>query len=404
MNAVHLRARHHLHLLQGADELFAAVVQAIERSHTEVRLETYIYAFDRQGEALALALERAALRGVAVYVVVDGIGTPAPPAPWLARLQAAGVQWHRFSPLGYWDVFFPVRWRRLHRKLCVVDGVVAFCGGINVLDDYWDPHYGALESPRLDFAVQVHGPLVHDVQALMQRFWTRLEFALQLETRQWSAARRHWQAALEPAAAPAALPPVQAVPATVAAALVLRDNLRNRSRIERAYRQAIGHARREVLIANAYFMPGRKLRTALEHAARRGVQVIVLLQGRYEYFMQFHGARAVYGSLLAAGVQIHEYQGGFLHAKVAVIDGRWATVGSSNLDPLSLLLAREANVVVRDAPFAQALRERLMDALQRQSLQVQPARYLARNVWQRTLDLAALAVMRLGVFVIGRRY
>ena len=404
MNAVHLRSRHHLHLLQGADELFAAVVQAIERSHTEVRLETYIYAFDRQGEALALALERAALRGVAVYVVVDGIGTPAPPAPWLARLQAAGVQWHRFSPLGYWDVFFPVRWRRLHRKLCVVDGLVAFCGGINVLDDYWDPHYGALESPRLDFAVQVHGPLVHDVQALMQRFWTRLEFALQLETRQWSAARRHWQAALEPAAAPAALPPVQAVPATVAAALVLRDNLRNRSRIERAYRQAIGHARREVLIANAYFMPGRKLRTALEHAARRGVQVIVLLQGRYEYFMQFHGARAVYGSLLAAGVQIHEYQGGFLYAKVAVIDGRWATVGSSNLDPLSLLLAREANVVVRDAPFAQALRERLMDALQRQSLQVQPARYLARNVWQRTLDLAALAVMRLGVFVIGRRY
>jgi len=106
MNAVHLRPRHRLHLLQGADELFAAVVHAIDRSHTEVRLETYIYAFDRQGEALALALERAALRGVAVYVVVDGIGTPAPPMQWLSRLSAAGVQWHRFSPLGYFDVFF----------------------------------------------------------------------------------------------------------------------------------------------------------------------------------------------------------------------------------------------------------------------------------------------------------
>jgi len=200
------------------------------------------------------------------------------------------------------------------------------------------------------------------------------------------------------------LPLVQEPPANVAAALVLRDNLRNRSRIERAYRQAIGQARHEVLIANAYFMPGRKLRSALEHAARRGVRVIVLLQGRYEYFMQFHGARAVYGSLLAAGVQIHEYQSGFLHAKVAVIDGLWATVGSSNLDPLSLLLAREANVVVRDAHFAQALRERLMAALQRQSLQVQAPRYLARSAWQRALDLAALALMRLGVFVIGRRY
>jgi len=404
MNAVHLRPRHRLHLLQGADELFAAVVHAIDRSHTEVRLETYIYAFDRQGEALALALERAALRGVAVYVVVDGIGTPAPPMQWLSRLSAAGVQWHRFSPLGYFDVFFPVRWRRLHRKLCVVDGRVAFCGGINVIDDFSDPHYGHLESPRLDFAVQVHGPLVHDAQALMQRFWMRLEFALQLETRQWTAARRHWRLALAPATAPAALPLVQEPPANVAAALVLRDNLRNRSRIERAYRQAIGQARHEVLIANAYFMPGRKLRSALEHAARRGVRVIVLLQGRYEYFMQFHGARAVYGSLLAAGVQIHEYQSGFLHAKVAVIDGLWATVGSSNLDPLSLLLAREANVVVRDAHFAQALRERLMAALQRQSLQVQAPRYLARSAWQRALDLAALALMRLGVFVIGRRY
>jgi len=185
MNAVHLRPRHRLHLLQGADELFAAVVHAIDRSHTEVRLETYIYAFDRQGEALALALERAALRGVAVYVVVDGIGTPAPSMQWLSRLNAAGVQWHRFSPLGYFDIFFPVRWRRLHRKLCVVDGRVAFCGGINVIDDFSDPHYGHLESPRLDFAVQVHGPLVHDAQALMQRFWTRLEFALLTRRPTW---------------------------------------------------------------------------------------------------------------------------------------------------------------------------------------------------------------------------
>ena len=120
--------------------------------------------------------------------------------------------------------------------------------------------------------------------------------------------------------------------------------------------------------------------------------------------MQFHGARAVYGSLLAAGVQIHEYQSGVLHAQVAVIVGLWATVGSSNLDPLSLLLAREANVVVRDAHFAPALRERFMAALQRQSLQVQATRYLARSAWQRALDLAALALMRLGVFVIGRRY
>ena len=404
MNAVHLRARHHLHLLQGAKELFQAMVHAIEHSKHEVRLETYIFAFDEQGQAVAAALERAALRGVQVYLVVDGIGTAPLPLPWTARFDAAGVRWHRFSPLGWLGVFFPVRWRRLHRKLCVVDGRVAFCGGINVMDDFHDLRLGTLDSARLDFAVQVQGPLVIDAQALMRRFWSRLDFARGLESRQWAKARSQLQTALRPLPAPMQAPAPDDVQGQIPAALVLRDNLRNRSRIEQTYRQAIGQAHHEVLIANAYFMPGRKLRHALEHAAQRGVRVVLLLQGRYEYFMQFHGARAVYGSLLAAGVEIHEYQGGLLHAKVAVVDSVWATVGSSNLEPLSLLLAREANVVLRDAHFAQALRQRLLAAIAQQSVQMDPLRYLQRGHWQRALDRLALAIMRIGLFVVGRRY
>ena len=404
MNAVHLRARHHLHLLQGAKELFQAMVHAIEHSKHEVRLETYIFAFDEQGQAVAAALERAALRGVQVYLVVDGIGTAPLPLPWAARFDAAGVRWHRFSPLGWLGVFFPVRWRRLHRKLCVVDRRVAFCGGINVMDDFHDLRLGTLDSARLDFAVQVQGPLVIDAHALMRRFWSRLDFARGLESRQWAKARSQWQTALRPQPAPMHAPAPDDAPGKIPAALVLRDNLRNRSRIEQTYRQAIGQAHHEVLIANAYFMPGRKLRHALEHAAQRGVRVVLLLQGRYEYFMQFHGARAVYGSLLAAGVEIHEYQGGLLHAKVAVVDSVWATVGSSNLEPLSLLLAREANVVLRDAHFAQALRQRLLAAIAQQSVQMDPLRYLQRGHWQRALDRLALAILRIGLFVVGRRY
>jgi cardiolipin synthase len=404
MNAVHLRARHRLHLLQGAKELFDAVVHAIAHSRHEVRLETYIFAFDEQGQAVAAALERAALRGVQVYLVVDGIGTPPLPAQWTARLDAAGVHWHRFSPLGWLGVFFPVRWRRLHRKLCVVDGQVAFCGGINVMDDFHDLRLGTLDTARLDFAVQVHGALVQDVQALMQRFWSRLDFAQGLESRQWSKARSQLQTAMRPQPSPMRAPAPQDPQGTIPAALVLRDNLRNRSRIEQSYRQAIGQAHHEVLIANAYFMPGRKLRHALEHAAQRGVRVTLLLQGRYEYFMQFHGARAVYGSLLAAGVEIHEYQGGLLHAKVAVIDSVWATVGSSNLEPLSLLLAREANVVLRDPHFAKVLRRRLRTAIEQQSVQMEPLRYAQRGRWQRALDLLALLLLRIGLFVVGRRY
>ncbi len=404
MRPTHFNHHQQVHLLQGAVELFAAVIAAVDASVAEVRLETYIFHFDSQGERLAHALVRAAERGVAVYLVVDGIGTPALSPPWVQRFNAAGVQWHRFLPLGLVGVFRPGRWRRLHRKLCVVDGTVAFCGGINVLDDWVDPHYGVLKSPRFDFAVQVRGLLAQEIQQAMEQFWARLDLARQVEHLQWKQARHLLaQAASHPA--PVEPAPTAPVPGDgVWAALVLRDNLLHRSRIEQAYRKAIADARSEVLIASAYFVPGRKLRHALVHAAQRGVRVRLLLQGRYEYFMQYHGARTVYGVLMDAGVEIFEYTGGFLHAKVAVVDRRWATVGSSNLDPLSLLLAREANVVVRDGPFAAQLHQRLLKALQHASVRVDPAVYAQRGRWQRSLDLLALGLMRVVLFLIGRAY
>jgi cardiolipin synthase len=192
------------------------------------------------------------------------------------------------------------------------------------------------------------------------------------------------------------------------ATLLLRDNVLNRSRIERAYRRAIAGATQEIIIANAYFLPGRRLRRALIHAARRGVKVRLLLQGRYEYFMQFHAARPVYGPLMDAGIEIHEYTASFLHAKVAVIDAgtsrAWATVGSSNLDPLSLLLAREANVVVQDSAFAVELRTRLVDAMAHGGRPVAAQEYANRPLLQRVKERLALGLMRLALFLTGRRY
>ena len=186
--------------------------------------------------------------------------------------------------------------------------------------------------------------------------------------------------------------------------LVLRDNLRHRKDIERAYRRAVGRAREEVLIANAYFLPGGRLKRALVQAARRGVKVTLLLQGRYEYFMQFHAVRSVYQALLEAGVDIHEYETSFLHAKVAVVDGHWATVGSSNLDPLSLLLAREANVVVDDRAFAATLRAHLVAAIASHGRRVEPDAHGSRPWRQRFLDQLAYRLMRLALLVTGHRY
>ncbi|RYF58227.1 MAG: cardiolipin synthase ClsB, partial [Comamonadaceae bacterium] len=338
---------HRVRLLQGTEELFPALIEAMDAALSDIQFETYIFDFTGAGATVAEALMRAAQRGVRTQLVVDGVGTGALPSAWAERMEAAGVLYRVYSPLGPFGLLLPHRWRRLHRKLCVVDGRTLFCGGINVLDDFHDPNYGMLEAPRFDFAVQATGSLVAAASETMDQLWWRMQAVRDARERRLPEALQDLRAAsaAKDAADRAAAAGEGERP--MRAALVLRDNVRNRSRIEKAYLRAIGAARQEVIIANAYFMPGGKLRRALVMAARRGVRVRLLLQGRYEYFMQYHAARPVYGALLAAGVEIHEYEPSFLHAKVAVIDALgdrpWATVGSSNLDPLSLLLAREAN-------------------------------------------------------------
>jgi cardiolipin synthase len=400
-------AGHQVDLLQGTQEFFPALVQAMDRSVHEIRLETYIFSVEATGAQVAQALERAAQRGVKVFVVMDGAGTDGLSPEWVSRFSVAGVAWHIFSPLGRTGFLIPNRWRRLHRKLCVVDGQVAFCGGINVLDDFYDPNHGVLEAPRFDFAVRVTGPLVESAHAATLQFWWRLQATRIGRQGDLAAAWQvlHLANQSDPDAVPAADDSgVAGALAQTRAGLILRDNVRHRTRIERAYRQAIGEARHDIIISNAYFLPGRKIRRGLVPAAQRGVPVRPFLQGRYEYFMQYHAARMVYGKLLAAGVEITEYQVSFLHAKVAVIDGHWATVGSSNLDPLSLLLAREANVVIDDVAFAQDLQVRLEHAMAVAGTRVDPAEYAARPFVQRMLDRVAYVIMRGLLFVSGKRY
>ncbi|MBA4059704.1 MAG: cardiolipin synthase ClsB [Verminephrobacter sp.] len=399
---------HDVRLYQGAQELFPALVEAMDAALSDIQFETYIFDFTGAGSSVGEALARAAQRGVRTHLVVDGVGTGRLPAPWAARLTAAGVQWRVYSPLGRFGLLLPSRWRRLHRKLCVVDGRVLFCGGINVLDDFHDPNHGALDAPRFDFAVRATGSLVLQASDAMEQLWWRMQAVRDVRQRRLPEALQALRAASAQRHAEQQIGPLRGSGAQVRAALVLRDNVRNRTRIEKTYLRAIGSARHEVIIANAYFVPGRKLRKALLMAARRGVRVRLLLQGRYEYFMQYHAARPVYGPLLEAGVEIHEYAPSFLHAKVAVVDALgdrpWATVGSSNLDPLSLLLAREANVVVEDTAFARDLRQRLVHAMQHAGRRMDPARYAGRPLRQRVLDRLAFGLMRLALWITGNRY
>lgn len=408
-----LRKSEAIQLLQGAQALFPALIQAFDAAVMWIQLETYIFDFHGTAADVANALVRAAKRGVKVQVLVDAVGTAPLPAQWQKMFTDAGVEWCVYSPMASGlGLLMPERWRRLHRKLCVVDQNVVFCGGINVLDDFYDPNHGELQAPRFDFAVAVTGPLAIEATDAMALLWWRVKAGYSARQMHLNAAWEKFKAAGYGGRTDATLlaPPADSASAAVSgmsgpkAALVLRDNLLNRHSIERAYRKAIGRARQEVIIANAYFLPGGKLRRALIKAARRGVRVTLLLQGKYEYFMQYHAARPVYGALLAAGVEIHEYSTSFLHAKVAVVDGHWATVGSSNLDPLSLLLAHEANIVVENRAFAQDLSARLHEAVASHGQRIDPAAYRQRPLGRRIQGWMAYALMRLALLLTGQRY
>ncbi|MDR2166135.1 MAG: cardiolipin synthase ClsB [Zoogloeaceae bacterium] len=343
---------HRLVLLNSGRDYFPALLEAIEGATREIFLETYIFANDAAGQAVAVALMAAARRGVAVRVLVDGFGARRFPEIFGPALAAAGAHYKvyrreiaRFSPRRH-------SLRRLHRKLVVIDGRVAFVGGINIIDDA-SPLGPDL--PSYDYAVRVEGPLLSVIHRTVARMWTfqKAMDGFRME-RDWRNAR--------PRLRPDSPPPVFHARGCKLAFL-LRDNLRHRNTIANAYLAAIREARHTILIANAYFLPGFRFRRALRNAARRGTAVTVLLQGESDHRLFRYATQAIYGDLLADGIRVFEYRGGFLHAKVAVIDGHWATVGSSNIDPFSLFLAREANVAVKDTAFAAELASSLTTAM-----------------------------------------
>jgi len=358
-------------LLSGGKELFPAMVEAITRARHEIYLASYIYHPDGSAMAITEALVEAARRGVQVKVVIDGFGSRGTLHLLVPLLERAGVLVQVFRRIHrWWNWFQPGQLRRLHQKMCVIDAETAFVGGINIIDDRYDMVHGWTDEPRLDFAVQLRGPVVAPVAQATRAMWSRAEMGRHFGDEVVALAR-----SAEPVARMKrlirrlrmprntglqlhadALPPVRA-------AFVLRDNLRQRRTIERSYIVALRSARTRIDLISPYFYPGRIFRRALRQAARRGVQVRLLLQGKLDYRFAGLAARVLYDELLASGVRIFEYTPAFLHAKIAVVDDDWATVGSSNIDPLSLLLNLEANVIVRDGDFTSALAAQFDEAV-----------------------------------------
>jgi cardiolipin synthase A/B len=356
------RAGNRVELLENGNLFFPRVFADVAAAGSEVLIETFILFDDKVGRELREVLIEAARRGVRVELTVDGYGSPDLSEAFMAGLTDAGVRLRVFDP---GPTFFGYRtnvFRRLHRKLVVVDRRIAFVGGINFGADHLED-YGP--TAKQDYAVRLQGPAVDEIRAFLR--------CDALPRPRWYQRRR--------------LPPAEAVSGQAGSAEILfvtRDNNRHRTDIERQYRLGIRTASRELFIANAYFFPGYRILRDIRNAARRGVDVRLIVQGRPDVALATSAARWLYRYLATGGVRIYEYCRRPLHGKVAVADGEWATVGSSNLDPLSLYLNLEANVVIRDREFAAELRGSLTTMIEQHCRQIDPES-LPRQSWLSTL-------------------
>ncbi len=338
-------------LLENGEEFFPSVFEAIESAQREVLLETFIVFEDKIGQQLHAALLAAARRGVDVHVLVDGFGSFDLSEEFVGSLVEAGVRFRVFDP----GTRFMGRrlnlLRRMHRKIVVVDNELGFIGGLNYSADHV-ADFGP--EAKQDYAVAVRGPIVSQMRHFVR------------EAGQ-GRARRHPSHDAE-------VPNVEAAdrsyPGAARAMLVTRDNHQHTTDIEHHYRLALRAARDRVVIANAYFFPGYRFIRELRRAARRGVDVKVILQGRPDMPIARTAATMLYDHLLNAGVRIYEYCDRPMHGKVALVDDEWSTVGSSNLDPLSLSLNLEANMIIQDRGFNAHLHRRLAHLIEHSCRQI----------------------------------
>lgn len=367
------RDGNHIRLLENGEQFFPRVYGAIRRARHTLLLETFILFEDEVGNELHGVLLEAAQRGVKVEMMVDGYGSPDLSDEFVHSLTSAGVRFLYYDPR---PLVFGMRtnvFRRLHRKIVVADDEIAFVGGINFSAEHlssYGPH------AKQDYAVEVKGPIVEDIARYVQQ-----QLGSEQITRRWWGHRSHQ-------------PVANTRPGDAQALFVFRDNDQHRDDIEQHYIDMLRHAQQDVIIANAYFFPGYRLLREMRSAAQRGVKVKLIVQGEPDMPIVKVGAEMLYNYLVDAGVEVYEYIRRPLHGKIAVQDRQWATVGSSNLDPLSLSLNLEANLIIHDRQFNQLMRENLERLIAEDCQRVDESQLPKRTWWHLTKSVMVFHFLR----------
>lgn len=329
-------------ILRDGLQAYPAMLDAIAQARSTICLETYILRDDETGQRFLAALCERARAGVEVLLLFDAWGSSVSDES-LETLRAAGIKVHAFLPLRFSFGLKAIAarlLRRNHRKSLVVDGRVGFAGGLNISNEYAAAADGG-EGWR-DTHLRIAGPGAHDLEKLFLATWRKQKGPRFDETRFF---RR--------------------LPAPCAAlAIVGNDFALHQKAIRQAYTAAFARAKQRIFLTQAYFLPPRRLLKEITQAVRRGVRVAIVVAAATDVKLLLYGARGLYPKLLKAGVEVYEWHGRILHAKTAVVDGTWSTIGSSNLDSLSLRQNLEVNAVVIDRAFAAAMERLFVDDLQ----------------------------------------
>lgn len=354
-------------LLHDGEQAFPAMLEAIAEAKREIVLEMYWFASDELGWQFADTLIAKAEAGVRVRVIYDAVGSIQSDNRMFARMREAGCRVEQYNPIAPWRARFRIGVvnNRDHRKLLVVDRQVGFTGGVN-LGNEWAPESAGGAGWR-DDTIRVEGPAAEQMCDVFEFGWRRIVEPLSF-------------------ARPGLRPPVDVGHGEGSRVRVLANHyFRERRAIRQAYLCQIRSAQRSVCITNSYFVPDRQIRRLLSQAVDRGAQVRVIVPGKSDVPAVRHAARKLYGRQLEAGIQLYEWQGPILHAKTAIIDGRWCTVGTYNLDSRSLRFNLEVVAAIEDASVAGAMEERFNQDLEHTS-PVSYEDWKRRPLHQRMLD------------------
>lgn len=316
-------------LIRGGKEYFQLLETIIDGARHTFHLQTYIYDEDETGIRIATALKNAALRGVKVYLLVDGYASQGLSKNFIADLRSSGVAFRWFEPILKSRHFY--FGRRLHIKLAVADGYYSLVGGINISNKYNDmPEVPAW----LDWAVLSKGEISEQLNNIAVRIWNRSD---------WNPQRKTIRDVLPKAELPKEECSVR---------VRVNDWVRGRNQISRSYLEMLREAKHSVTIMSSYFLPGRAIKRNMMAAVKRGVKIKIIIAGYSDVMIAKHAERWMYAWLFRHGIQIYEYQKNVLHAKISTYDGKWVTVGSYNLNNISAFASIELNLDIMNEDFA----------------------------------------------------